>query len=205
MRLTDVVKNLLIINVVIYVVVAMIMPNLREYFVLFYPGNSEMFKPIQLVTHMFMHGSPTHLFFNMFALYMFGPPLENYFGPKKFLIFYLLCGFGAVALHMGVWYFELSGLTPGTQAYYNIFLGSVVGASGAVFGLLAGFGTLFPDTKLMLLFPPIPIKAKWFVLLYGALELFLGVGNFNTGIAHFAHLGGAIFGFLLIQYWRKNG
>ncbi len=205
MRLTDVVKNLLIINVVVYVMVSMLMPNLREYFVLFYPGNSEYFHPIQLVTHMFMHGSPTHLFFNMFALYMFGPPLENYFGAKKFLIFYLLSGFGAVALHMAVWYFELSGLTVGTQAYYNIFMGSVVGASGAVFGLLAGFGTLFPDTKLMLLFPPIPIKAKWFVLIYGAIELFLGVSNFNTGIAHFAHLGGAIFGFLLIQYWRKNG
>ena len=206
-RITDVVKNLLIINVILYVVVMHIIPSLQPYFIMGYPGNPDRFMPMQVVTHMFMHGSTMHLFFNMFALYMFGPPLESYFGPKKFLTFYLICGFGAVALHTLVWYLQLNhmDLVPGTQAYFNVFNGGVLGASGAVFGLLAGFGTMFPDTKLMLLFPPIPMKAKYFVILYGAIELFLGVGNFNTGIAHFAHLGGAIVGFLLIMYWRKNG
>ncbi len=202
MQLTDVVKNLLIINVLLFFAISFGMPQLKDpFFTLHFPANSDLFNPIQLVTHMFMHGGTTHLFFNMFALYMFGPPLENYMGPKKFLIFYLVSGFGAVALHLLVWYFEIKGAGIDPAAVQ----GGVLGASGAVFGLLAGFGTLFPETKLMLLFPPIPIKAKYFVLIYGAIELFLGIGSFNTGIAHFAHLGGAIFGFLLIQFWRKNG
>ncbi len=219
MRLTDVVKNLLIINVIMYFGTLFILgepyqalelinnPNPesfnqwgRNILALFFP-NSVYFQPYQVVTHMFMHGSTMHLFFNMFALYMFGPPLENYFGPKKFLAYYLLTGFGALILQLFVTYLSMTyfGASPYTA---NV---PMLGASGAVFGLLAGFGTLFPETKLMLLFPPIPIKAKWFVLMYGAIELFLGLGSFNTGVAHFAHLGGAIFGFLLIQYWRKNG
>jgi len=220
-RITDVVKNLLIINVLMYFGTMIIfgesspsvMQDLinspdaesfnqwgRNILALFFP-TSVYFQPYQLVTHMFMHGSISHLFFNMFAVYMFGPPLENYFGPKRFLIFYLVAGFGALVLQLLVTYLEIEYLG-GHPMSINV---PMLGASGAVFGLLAGFGTLFPNTKLMLLFPPIPMKAKYFVIIYGAVELFLGLGNFNTGIAHFAHLGGGIIGFLLILYWRKNG
>jgi len=218
MRITDVVKNLLIINVLMFIGTLFILgeaydpmtlinqpdPELfnqwgKNILALFFP-TSVYFQPYQLVTHMFMHGDMMHLFFNMFALYMFGPPLENYFGPKKFLLYYFLTGFGALILQLFVTYLSMEYF--GASIYTaNVPL---LGASGAVFGLLAGFGTLFPETKLMLLIPPIPLKAKWFVLIYGAIELFLGLGNFNTGVAHFAHLGGAVFGFLLIKYWQKN-
>ena len=204
LRMTDVVKNLLIINVVLYVVVVMVMPNLLEWFVLYYP-DSEHFQPVQLVTHMFMHANPAHLFFNMFALYMFGTALEMVWGPKKFLSFYLISGFGAVMLHMLVWTMELKALSPGAYevAMTNPNLG-VLGASGAVFGLLAGFGMKFPNQRIMLLFPPIPMKAKYFVGIYALIELYLGLSGSNTGIAHFAHLGGAIFGALLVLYWKKR-
>ncbi len=190
-RISDSVKHLLIINVLFFVVAHFLMPGLRHYLALHYPF-TEYFQPYQLVTHMFMHADFTHLFFNMFALYMFGSALESYFGPKRFLFFYFFTGFGAVILYTFVQYL--------TGTSY-----SVVGASGAVFGLLAGFGTLFPNTRIMLLFPPIPLKAKYFVLIYAAIELFLGVSGRSTGVAHFAHLGGALFGYLLIVYWRRRG
>jgi len=148
-----------------------------------------------------MHGGISHLFFNMFAVFMFGPPLENLWGAKRFLFFYLFTGFGALLLHIFVKYVELESMGANPLSA-NI---PVLGASGAVFGLLVGFGMNFPNTKLMLLFPPIPIKAKYFVTGYAVIELFLGLGSFDTGIAHFAHLGGALFGLLLILYWRKYG
>ncbi len=197
LRITEVVKMLLIINVVVYFGSTLILGEQEAYWFLSlkWPG-TEGFAPYQLASHMFMHFGTTHLFFNMFGLFMFGPPLEMAWGPKRFLFYYLMTGFGAMALHMLITYFEIQN---GGSA------GQMAGASGAIFGLLAGYGMLYPNSKIMLLIPPIPMKAKYFVLIYGAIELFLGVSNLNTGIAHFAHLGGAITGFLLIIYWRKFG
>jgi membrane associated rhomboid family serine protease len=216
-RITDVVKHLLIINILVYLGSLLLGspgPNVMESLILerqtefsqwgrymlamFFP-TSEFFQPYQIVTHMFMHADVGHLFFNMFALFMFGPPLESAWGPKRFLSFYLITGFGALLLHMIVSYFEMQN--PEMAYLVNI---PVLGASGAVFGLLAGFGMLFPNSRIMLLIPPIPMKAKYFVIIYAVIELFLGVSNFNTGVAHFAHLGGALFGFLLILYWRRR-
>ncbi|MCB0571488.1 MAG: rhomboid family intramembrane serine protease [Phaeodactylibacter sp.] len=218
-RITDVVKHLLIINILVYfgtqflgdpspeTMNALVNGQLSDFsewgryrLAMFYP-TSDFFKPFQVVTHMFMHGNLSHLFFNMFALFMFGPPLEMLWGPKRFLYFYFFTGFGAVALHLFVRWLDLSfgGASP--------FLVNVptLGASGAIFGLLMGYGMSFPNNIIQLLIPPIPLKAKYFVLIYAGIELFLGLGNFNTGVAHFAHLGGALFGFLLILYWRKFG
>ncbi len=201
LNVTVVVKNLLIINVLMYFGTVMFMGDpSRLMLAMFYP-TSEYFAPYQIITHMFMHGSISHLFFNMFAVYMFGPPLENLWGSKRFLFFYLFTGFGALFLHLFVKYIELNNMGADPLSI-NI---PVLGASGAVFGLLVGFGMNFPNTKLMLLFPPIPMKAKYFVGGYAVLELFLGLGNIGGGIAHFAHVGGALFGLLLILYWRKYG
>jgi membrane associated rhomboid family serine protease len=214
-RVSDVVKHLIIINVLMYFGTLLILGEPNSYalrseptlsawgrmmFALFYPG-SEFFQPYQLVTHLFMHADITHLFFNMFALFMFGPPLEATWGPKRFLFYYFATGFGAVVLHMFVRYLELSS---GTAEPWLINTPSL-GASGAIFGILTGYGMLFPENRVMLIFPPIPMKAKYFVLIFAAIELFMGLGNFDTGIAHYAHLGGALFGFLIILYWRKFG
>lgn len=192
---------------------------------------SEKFKPLQLVTHIFMHGGFTHLLFNMFALWMFGRVLEQVWGPKRFFIYYFATGLGAAALHLFVNFIEyqslISSMSPqaidtvmqqGYEAWsqgknfsdpqmgkLNALLNiPTVGASGAVFGVLLGFGMLFPNTQLMLLFPPIPIKAKYFVIGYGLLELYLGLTRPGSNVAHFAHLGGMIFGYILIKYWNKN-
>jgi membrane associated rhomboid family serine protease len=203
-QITDVVKQLLIINGLLYVVTNVMMPNLAPALAMYYPA-SEFFRPWQIVTHMFMHGNFQHLFFNMFALYMFGTALESYMGPKRFLTFYFISGFGALALYLFVWYLEISGFSPDQYEYFLSQPYRMVGASGAVFGLLAGYGMLFPNSRIMLLIPPIPIKAKYFVLIYAALELYFGISNTNPGVAHFAHIGGAIFGALTILYWRKSG
>jgi len=185
-RLTGVVKNLIIINAIIYIGVALTpIESLRQYFVL-YPLDTPFFKPIQLFTHMFMHGSTWHIFFNMLALYFIGPSVEAFWGAKKFLFYYLFCGIGAMVTH----------LVLGTNA-------PVVGASGAIYGILVAFAYHFPNTQLMLIFPPIPIKAKYFVLILVAIDLFSGASGAHTGIAHFAHIGGALFGILLILYWKN--
>ena len=218
-RVTEVVKHLLIINVLMYLgtmllgdpshgtSLDLVNERLTDFslwgryrLAMFFP-TSEYFRPYQIVSHMFMHADIGHLFFNMFAVFMFGPPLEATWGPKRFLFFYLLTGFGSVLLHT---------LVRGIEIYWfgeSMFAANVpsLGASGAVFGLLVGYGMLFPDNRIMLLFPPIPLKAKYFVLIYAGVELFMGLGNLNTGVAHYAHLGGALFGFLLILYWRKFG
>jgi len=234
LRVTDVVKNLLIINVLIFFGTLVLPPEIKEWFKL-YPPMSDQFKPVQLITHMFMHGSPMHLFFNMFGLFMFGPPLENLWGPKKFLFFYLVAGFGAAALHLGVNYFEylslMKSMDPesislvlqkggdvmlGGQQYTDPILAKlnsvintpVVGASGALYGVLVGYGMNFPNAKLALIFFPVPIKAKYFIPGLLALDLlggFTGFSIFGQNIAHFAHVGGALFGLLLILYWRKYG
>jgi membrane associated rhomboid family serine protease len=235
-NIPTVVKNLIIINVLMWLVTVIL--NLRGIDLTNILGlhyiQSPEFKPYQLVTHLFMHDnrSPMHLIFNMFALWMFGRILESVWGPKRFFIYYFVTGLGAAALHTFVNFIEFqhlaSKMTPeavqmvldhGTEIFnqgknfsdpdsgkLNLMLNiPTVGASGAVFGILLGFGMLFPNTELMLLFPPIPIKAKYFVAGYGIIELFMGVTGTGANIAHFAHLGGMIFGFLLIKYWNKRG
>lgn len=233
-NIPPVTKNLIIINVVMLAVSftagSLFNVNLNQFFGLYFP-KSELFKPYQVVTHMFMHGGLTHLFFNMFALFMFGRVLESVWGPKRFFIYYMVTGLGAALIHEGVnavQYFSLVSelsqsqmdlvLSQGHevilrgQNYVDAASGSLnavlniptVGASGAVFGILLAFGMLFPNTQLMLLFPPIPIRAKWMVIGYGALELYLAIAQPGSSIAHAAHLGGMLFGFILIKYWRKT-
>ena len=198
--LTPIVKNLLILNVLMFILFQG-MQVINPYLLCLYYPSSPYFQPYQMVTHMFMHANMSHLLMNMIGLYFFGPPLEHLWGGKRFLFFYLFAGFGAFILHLFVRYLELNyGALP-PEAINQPMLG----ASGAVFGILAGFGLKFPNQRVMLLFPPIPMKAWVFVLVYAGLELFLGLGPFQTGIAHFAHLGGALFGLILILYWNKFG
>ncbi len=214
-----VIKNLLIINVLVYFAQVTFSGggyfDFEQLFAL-HDIHSVYFKPHQLVTHMFLHGSFTHLFFNMFALWMFGSMLENVWGSKRFLIFYMASGLGAALLHMGVLYYQMEDVMaifrqlPISEQdklrYDPSFKVNVptVGASGAVFGCLAAFGYLFPNSLLYIYFF-FPIKAKWFVILYAAMELWLGVQN-SAGdtVAHWAHLGGALVGFLLVWYWNRN-
>ncbi len=193
---------------------------------------SDLFKPFQVVTHMFMHGGLMHIFFNMYALWMFGQVLERVWGTKRFFIYYFVTGFGAVVLHSFVEYLRFlsisSALSPEAvemvkhqgaeiiasyKNYTNPNLAQLnllyhiptVGASGAVFGLLLAFGMLFPNTELYIMFIPVPVKAKYFVIGYGILELFSGLNNSpNDNVAHFAHLGGMLFGFILIKLWQKK-
>ena len=173
------------------------------------------FKPFQIVTYMFMHGGFMHLFFNMFALYMFGRVLEMVWGPKRFLIFYMFTGVGAGIIQEIVQYLYYStqlsmysgvdfgaGLIVPMAQYLNMWV--TVGASGAVYGILLAFAMNFPNERLFVMPFPFPIKAKYFVLIFGAIELFTGVTGVGGNIAHFAHLGGLIFGYLLMMYWRKR-
>jgi len=262
-----VVKNLLIINGLFFLATIAVQSafslDLYRIFGLHFFGATN-FNPYQLVTYMFMHGSPTHLFFNMFALWMFGNVLENVWGPRRFLVYYFVTGFGAAVIHYLVVYWQMlptlqaidqflqNPSNSDLQAFvnsehlkiasrdiqanfelfrrdYNMLIGSnpqealtrainfmtqyrvdflnapvVVGASGAVFGILLAFGMLFPNALIYLFFA-IPVKAKYFVMMYGALELFFGITGRGAGnVAHFAHLGGMIFGFLLIRFWRKK-
>lgn len=228
-----VVKNLIIINVLMLLatyIMSMRGVELARILGLHFFA-SPQFEPYQIVSHMFMHGGFTHLLFNMFALWMFGRILESVWGPRRFFIYYFVTGLGAAALHTFVNFIEyqsvVSKMTPeqidlvvqnGTSIWMqgknytdplmgklNVLLNvPTVGASGAVFGVLLGFGMLFPNTQLMLLFPPIPIKAKYFVIGYGLIELYLGLARPGSNVAHFAHLGGMLFGYLLIRYWNKN-
>lgn len=236
-----VVKNLIFINIIMllayYLVGIAFNTDLNSTLGLYFP-KSEQFKPIQIISHMFMHAGISHLFFNMFALYMFGQVLEQVWGPKRFLIYYFVCGIGAALTNETVMAFQYLHivkaigpedlqlvLNEGT-AYFNqgkeftdpslkalqILLNTpTVGASGAIFGVLLAFGILFPNTQLMLLFPPIPIKAKYFVLGYGVLELYLAITQqvsstiqAGNSIAHAAHLGGMLFGYLLLRYWKRT-
>jgi membrane associated rhomboid family serine protease len=214
-----VVKNLLIINGLFYLATVVLSGqfgiDLTEKLGLHFPL-SEAFRPYQLITYMFMHGSFMHLFFNMFALWMFGNTLENVWGPKRFLTYYLITGIGAAICHYTVIYFEMQPALdyinsnsfdhPELEAMRQEVLNApvVVGASGSVFGILLAFGMMFPNTLLYIYFA-IPIKAKWFVILYGAAELFSGLaGAPGDNVAHFAHLGGMLFGFILIKYWKKT-
>jgi membrane associated rhomboid family serine protease len=224
---TPVVTNIIIINVLM--LLASNVFDLVDSFALFYPA-TPYFSPYQFITHMFMHGGIFHLIFNMYALWMFGKILEKIWGSKRFFIYYFVTGLGAAAIYTLVNFIQLnfieSNINAATlenmksllevgkelvnkdiymQHWYEITCIPVLGASGAVFGVLLGFGMLFPNTVLRLLFPPITLKAKYFVLIYGAIELYLAITNpVGGGIAHTAHLGGMIFGFILIKIWRKK-
>jgi membrane associated rhomboid family serine protease len=262
LNLPPVVKNLLFINIGVYIL-AIFAPAMMDTFVL-YPLPSPEFRPWQIVTHMFMHASLHdqnigifHIFFNMFALVSFGRLLETFWGPKKFLLFYMVCGIGAAFIHSGVTFIELEHLQKITDAYlfnpdplsFNSYVheyyraghsqnldfieafrlnpeninyindsktyvnqiylshlnSGAVGASGAITGLLVAVAMLFPNTELMIMFIPVPVKAKYFVMGYVGVELFLGISQFEGDtIAHFAHLGGALFGYILIKYWQRQ-
>jgi len=201
-----VVLNLIIINVIVYLLTNILWPNLIVYFELFYPIPNGApapfnFQPYQLVTYMFGHGGFWHIAFNMFALWMFGSQIEMIWGGKKFLLFYLACGLGAAGFNFLVNYLKLQGSEASLAQ-----MGPMLGASGAIFGILAAFGMLFPNQMLMMLFPPIPMKAKYFVLLYAGLELFSGISaNPNDNVAHFAHLGGGLTGLIMLLFWRSRG
>ena len=199
--ITDVVKNLIIINVVVFIVVQLIPEQYSNLLALYPPTVSEYFRPHQLVTHMFIHANITHLLFNMLGLFFLGPIVEQSIGPKKFLTLYFISGIGAMLTHIAVAYAPY--LLGGGEPLYNMF--PVVGASGAVYGVVIGMAYLYPNMRLMLLFPPIPIRAKYMALALIVLGLFLGVTGRQAGVAHFAHLGGALFGFLTLFYWKKRG
>ena len=189
--LPPVTRVILIINVVLFVL-DMFTGHLVLNYLGLYSIHTQNFQPYQLVSHMFMHGGFGHIFFNMFGLFMFGKVLESVLGSKRFFILYFLSGLGAALLQLAIYYMQ------GSDAL-------MVGASGAVFGILIAFAMLFPNVELMLLFIPFPIKAKYLIPIYAVLELFLGVANFSgDNIAHFAHLGGAVVGFILIKIWKKN-
>ena len=235
-NLTETVKHLLIINVIFFIATISLGDVVFDLFALHYPSNPK-FQYWQPLTHMFMHGDLGHIFFNMFALYMFGTPIEQMWGRNKFIFFYLSTGFGAAALQLGLYYFqvnevsellisqgqtgsqisaffetrdlpysliELIGrekLLTGLSAYNAV----MVGASGALYGVLVAFAFLFPNARLMLLFPPIPVKAKVLVPLLILGDLFFGFTSYSIGpIAHFAHVGGAITGLIMMWYWKKN-
>ncbi|MBR5081639.1 MAG: rhomboid family intramembrane serine protease [Bacteroidales bacterium] len=214
--LPPVVKNLLIINVLLYLATFTMNRfhiDLTDYLGLHFFLASD-FKPYQLITYMFMHGNFEHLFFNMFALWMFGNTLENIWGSKRFLLFYMVCGIGAGLCQEVVQYIQYAttlaqydsvnlggGQVISMASYLNLM--NTVGASGAIYGLLLAFGMMFPNSMIYLYFF-VPIKAKWFVIGYAVIELvsgFIGGGN----VAHFAHLGGMLFGLILILVWKKKG
>lgn len=234
--LPDIVKQLIIINVLFFLGSMSLGNTAYDLLALHYPQNPK-FAPWQVVTHMFMHGSINHILFNMFGLWMFGGTLAQMWGRNKFLFFYLSTGLGAAALQLGINYFQIStvveqlveagysatALTETLQsgqyntAWSNVisqtelsqlltsFNMSMVGASGALYGILVAFAFLFPNTELMIIFLPIPIRAKYFVPILLASDLFFGFSSYSLGpIAHFAHLGGAVTGFIMMWYWKKQ-
>ena len=231
-NIPPVVKNLLIINVLMWVATYVSPINLSDYLGLHY-YQSQAFRPHQFITYMFMHGGFGHLFFNMFGLFIFGCILEQAWGSKRFLIYYMITGVGAAIIQMLVYHFQIQAIadtlppdtinlvkTKGLELLQNrqnwadpdlgklnlLFNTSMVGASGAIFGILLAFGMLFPNMPLYILFIPVPVKAKYYVIGYGLLELYLGVANrVGDNVAHFAHLGGMLFGIVLILLWKKKG
>lgn len=205
-QIPTVTKNLVAINILMFIATLINENFMVANFAMFYPA-SPFFKPWQILTHMFMHGGFWHIFFNLYSLLMFGSILERSLGPKKFLIFYFVTGLGAVALHTGVeWMQAIVFIANGAvDAYQGLLVTPTLGASGAIYGVLIGFAMLYPQARLTLIFPPIPMTAKWLVIIFAAIELFFGINGIQEGVAHFAHLGGMLFGWLLIRWWRKHG
>ena len=223
-------KNLIIVNFIIWLAM-MVSPSLcariMDFCALhFYEADS--FNLVQPFTYMFLHSTQSlaHIFFNMFTLFMFGITLERVMDSKRFLLYYVVCGVGAALIQEAVWALtlkstivdglaQLNGLSADTvrewiardpsilSSNYNFF--QTVGASGAIYGILLAFAMLFPNRPLYFMFIPVPIKAKWMMLIWGGAELLLGLGSATDGVAHFAHLGGMIFGLALILYWRRSG
>lgn len=222
----ETIKQLIIINVIFYFG-SQFLGNLSYDLLALHYYENDKFLITQFLTHMFMHGSPSHILFNMFGLWMFGSPLEQMWGRQKFLFFYISSGLGAAFLQMAIYYLqvknlydvvELNNLSLSdpqqllnymSQIDYNNAISSfnsvMVGASGAIYGILVAFAFSFPNSKLMLLFLPFPIKAKFFVPLLILIDLFFGVSSYSLGpIAHFAHIGGALIGLIMVLYWKKN-
>ncbi len=194
-RMTDAIKHLIIINVLFYLITFMV-PNMEdkmmELFALFYPTSS-YFRPWQFVTHMFMHGGLMHIIFNMYALWAFGSPLEQLWGRNKFFFFYFSAGLGAALVYTLANYF------------FHDYNAVAVGASGAIYGVLVAFAMNFPNAKLALIFFPVPIAAKYFIPIIIVGDLFFGFTKYSVGnIAHFAHVGGALIGFIIMWYWKQN-
>lgn len=235
-NITETVKHLLIINIIFFIASLSLGEVVYDLFALHYPSNPK-FQYWQPLTHMFMHGDLGHIFFNMFGLYMFGTPIEQMWGRNKFIFFYLSTGFGAAALQLLLYYYQISSISDlllaeglnasevsrfflSSDLSYTLvdrigsaelvsglsaFNGVMVGASGALYGVLVAFAFLFPNARLMLLFPPIPVKAKVLVPLLILGDLFFGFTSYSIGpIAHFAHVGGAITGLIMMWYWKKN-
>ena len=235
-RITEIVKHLLIINIIFFFASSVLGEIMYDLFAMHYPNNPNFFI-WQPITHMFMHGDLTHIMFNMFGLWMFGTPLEQMWGKQKFIFYYLSAGLGAVLIQTLVYHYDVMAVTQillengltnldvnsfyetgrvntsiiqsvGEERLYSSiqsFKAVMVGASGALYGILVGFAMLFPNVQLMLLFPPIPIKAKFLVPLLILFDLFFGFTSYSVGpIAHFAHIGGAITGFVMMWYWKKN-
>jgi membrane associated rhomboid family serine protease len=202
-----VVKNLIIANCVALLATTLLPfgDDIIAKFALF-NVESPFFHSYQIFTYMFLHGGVSHLFFNMFALWMFGRTLEYELGSQRFLTYYMVCGIGAALLQLGVGYAEYMHALDANGMMGARYLLQIptVGASGAVYGLLLAFGVLHPNNVIMLIFPPIAMKAKWFVVIYGLLELFFGLSGYQSGVAHFAHLGGMLWGLALLYWWRKR-
>lgn len=199
-RLTDAIKHLIIVNVIFYIAgIAGYGNLLYEYLALWFPKNDN-FGIWQLVSHMFLHdfSGIFHILFNMYALWAFGSPLERAWGRNKFLFFYFSAGIGAALVHTAANYYFFS------QGFIEVVNIPAVGASGAVYGVLVAFAFMFPNAELMMIFLPIPIKAKYFVPLIIVGDVIFGFSNANTGIAHFAHIGGALIGFIMMWYWKGN-
>ncbi len=208
-RIPTATKNLILVNVLVFVATIINENYMIGTFGLFYP-TSPYFRWWQVVTHMFMHGGFWHILFNMYTLFIFGVVVERIIGTKKFLLFYFVCGFGAAALQMGTQYIEMQAfLNSASEAALKgiavLKSTPTVGASGAIYGVLIGYAMLFPQSKMTLIFPPVTLSAKWMVIIFAAIELFTGVAGFADGVAHFAHLGGMLIGWLMIKWWRKRG
>ncbi len=218
-NIPDIVKHLIIINVLIFIGSQFVGGLAYDLLALHYPKN-ELFGIWQILTHVFMHGSISHILFNMFGLWMFGSPLVQMWGKNKFLFFYLSTGVGAAALQLLVYHLQIQGwvddlvvqgytldeiyssLQQQKQSFFHV---RMVGASGALYGVLVAFAFMYPNAELMLIFLPIPIKAKYFVPLILVMDLFFGFSSYSMGpIAHFAHVGGAVTGFLMMWYWKRN-
>lgn len=221
-------KNLILINLILLLAMwisPQINANLTKYCALhFYEAKD--FNLIQPVTYMFLHGGFLHLLFNMFTLFMFGPMLEYNMGSRRFLTFYMVCGVGAGLVQEVVWALTLPDMAINILADYNhvgvsdinralvahpglladqLNIFTTVGASGAIYGILLAFAMLYPNRPLYMMFIPVPIKAKYMMIIWGGVELLLGLSEASDGVAHFAHIGGMIFGFMLIAYWKKKG
>ena len=213
-NIPTVTKNLLIVNIIVWLASWVMYKTgnslLYDWFALHFPTGSKDsdFHIWQLFTYMFLHDNTSilHLFFNMWSLLLFGCTLERTWGAAKYLLFYVVCGVGAALCDLGVHWIQyasyMAQYEPGSvRAAFDAI--TTVGASGAVYGLLLGFGMLYPNTQFMLVFPPIPLKAKWMVIIFGVMEVILGITG-GDGIAHAAHLGGMLFGLILILLWKKN-